>query len=111
MGPEPRLRPLIGLDIIHGNAQIGGGRVMPVHDWTRVDAEIFHAFHHYWISAIGDSLNAGLLPEDFYSLPELHGGGLGPDVPAIRGWPDEQNEAASLEFCRRKQNTVTVRHV
>ena len=23
---------------------------MPVHDWTRVDAGIFHAFHHDWIT-------------------------------------------------------------
>lgn len=26
---------------------------MPLHDWTRVDAGIFHAFHHEWIFEIG----------------------------------------------------------
>ena len=36
---------------------------MPVHDWTLVEAGIFHAFHHRWISAISDILNTGLLPE------------------------------------------------
>ena len=25
---------------------------MPMHDWTRVDAGIYHAFHHEWISEI-----------------------------------------------------------
>ena len=25
---------------------------MPIHDWTRVDAGIFHAFHHGWIEEI-----------------------------------------------------------
>ena len=25
---------------------------MPVHDWTRVDAGIFHAFHHDWITDV-----------------------------------------------------------
>ena len=25
---------------------------MPVHDWTRVEAGIFHAFHHSWIEEI-----------------------------------------------------------
>lgn len=35
---------------------------MPVHDWTRVEAGIFHAFHHRWISAISDALNEGILP-------------------------------------------------
>ena len=53
---------------------------MPIHDWTRVDAGIFHAFHHRWISAISDVLNAGLLPPDHYALPEQIAGGLGPDV-------------------------------
>jgi hypothetical protein len=25
---------------------------MPIHDWTRVDAGIFHHFHQQWIVAI-----------------------------------------------------------
>ena len=40
---------------------------MPMHDWTRVEAGIYHHFHHEWISAIGRSLNRGLLPEDYVS--------------------------------------------
>ena len=35
---------------------------MPMHDWTKVEAGIFHAFHHRWISAISDALNQGSLP-------------------------------------------------
>ena len=27
---------------------------MPMHDWTRVDAGIFHAFHHDWITELAD---------------------------------------------------------
>jgi hypothetical protein len=53
---------------------------MPVHDWTRVDAGIFHAFHHDWITEISRALNRGLLPADYYALPEQIAGGLGPDV-------------------------------
>ena len=30
---------------------------MPIHDWTRVDAGIFHAFHHDWITEIARALN------------------------------------------------------
>ena len=30
---------------------------MPMHDWTKVDDGIFHAFHHFWISALTDVLN------------------------------------------------------
>jgi hypothetical protein len=47
---------------------------MPVHDWTRVDAGIFHAFHVAWIPQISGALNGGLLPEGYYALPEQHAG-------------------------------------
>ena len=53
---------------------------MPVHDWTRVDAGIFHHFHLDWISETSRSLNRGLLPPDYYALSEQIAGGLGPDV-------------------------------
>lgn len=57
---------------------------MPVHDWTRVDAGIFHAFHHNWITDIARALNRGLLPAAYYALPEQIAGGLGPDVLTLR---------------------------
>ena len=53
---------------------------MPIHDWTRVDAGIFHDFHHSWIDEIKRSLNRGLLPPDYYALAEQIAGRLGPDV-------------------------------
>ena len=53
---------------------------MPIHDWTRVDAGIFHHFHHGWIEEIARALNRGLLPPDHYALAEQIAGGLGPDV-------------------------------
>lgn len=53
---------------------------MPIHDWTRVEAGIFHHFHHDWISMLSRGLNAGRLPEGFYALAEQIAGGLGPDV-------------------------------
>ena len=52
---------------------------MPIHDWTRVDAGIFHDFHHIWITEIRRSLNR-LLPPEYYALAEQIAGGLGPDV-------------------------------
>jgi hypothetical protein len=57
---------------------------MPIHDWTRVDAGIFHAFHHDWITELARALNRGLLPAAFYALPEQFAGGLGPDVLTLR---------------------------
>ncbi len=44
---------------------------MPVHDWTRVDAGIFHAFHHGWISEITRELNRIVPAEKYYALPVL----------------------------------------
>lgn len=59
---------------------------MPIHDWTRVPAGIFHHFHHEWISAIVHALNGGILPPDCYALAEQVAGGLGPDVLTLQ-WP------------------------
>jgi Protein of unknown function (DUF4058) len=74
---------------------------MPIHDWTRVDAGIFHHFHHRWISAISDLLNAGRLPADYYALAEQIAGGLHPDVLTLgqgqNDAPDNDNGAVAPE--------------
>ena len=41
---------------------------MPVHDWTRVDAGLFHDFHQSWSVEIKNAPNAGLLPKGYYAL-------------------------------------------
>ena len=56
---------------------------MPIHDWTRVEAGIFHHFHQRWIAAISDAMNAGLLPKEYYALAEQHAAGFEPDVLAL----------------------------
>jgi len=53
---------------------------MPIHDWTRVEAGIFHHFHHSWIDDVARALNRGRLPRDYYALAEQITGDLGPDV-------------------------------
>ena len=107
---------------------------MPMHDWTKVEAGIFHAFHHEWISEVSRALNR-MLPADYYALPEQVAAGFGPDVLTLQGGPhDESNPlgdadiggtATALrtrpqtrfvaetdaEFYRRKKSSVVVRHV
>jgi hypothetical protein len=120
---------------------------MPIHDWTRVNAGVFHHFHQRWIGAITDVLNQRLLPSEYYALAEQQGAGFEPDVLTLKA-PDSSeftgdgfqppmasgaqsgNGARSatggllmadpcvrvtaetdLEFYRRKQNVVAVRHV
>jgi hypothetical protein len=112
--------------------------VMPVHDWTRVKAGIFHAFHHSWIEEIARALNRGVLPPNYYALPEQFAAGFGPDVLTLEGAGDDNGarggelgdvptsrEAAvqlappklqpiaetDMEFYRRKQKAIVVRHV
>ncbi len=43
---------------------------MPIHDWTRVEPDLYHAFRHRWLGALCDSLNAETLPEDHYAVVE-----------------------------------------
>jgi len=57
---------------------------MPVHDWSRVSAGIFHDFHHSWIEENKRILNSGLLPPEYYALAEQIAGSLGPDVLALQ---------------------------
>lgn len=56
---------------------------MPIHDWTRVTAGLFHHFHQRWISALCDELNLGGLPEGYYALGEQVTGSPAPDVLAL----------------------------
>ncbi len=44
---------------------------MPIHDWTRVDAGIFHGFHQRWMSRLAETLTA-TLPPDYYAETEQH---------------------------------------
>jgi hypothetical protein len=53
---------------------------MPVHDWSRVDANLFHDFHQTWTIGIRNALNGGLLPPGYSALVEQHAGGVAPDV-------------------------------
>lgn len=70
---------------------------MPIHDWTRVEAGIFHHFHHEWISTISRALNAGVLPADFYALAEQVAGGFGPDVLTLEHLRSEPARAGEDE--------------
>ena len=72
------------------------GMLMPIHDWTRVNAGIFHHFHQRWIAAITDVLNQRLLPRDYYALAEQQGVGFEPDVLTLKasGAPEADDNPA-----------------
>ena len=102
---------------------------MPMHDWTRVAAGIYHHFHHEWISELAATLNRGLLPADHYAMAEQQAAGFGPDVltlqdqrhpgsggggaaTATRTKPKASHTVRSaVEFHRRQKSSIAVHHV
>src|SRR5947207_5434277 len=69
---------------------------MPVHDWTLVEAGIFHDFHTVWIGAIRTGLNNGLLPRGYYALAEQHFGRPIADVLTLHASSPPPAEAPAL---------------
>jgi hypothetical protein len=59
--------------------------LMPIHDWTRVDAGQFHHSHQRWTSALCDSLNTGGLPPGYFTPAERVLAGPIPDVVTLSG--------------------------
>jgi Protein of unknown function (DUF4058) len=105
---------------------------MPIHDWTRVDAGIFHHFHLEWIGDLSRVLNRGLLPPEYYALAEQIAGGVGPDVLTLQRPPNGARMVetpsggialatsppkvhlrlrAELDEYAAKARTVVIRHV
>lgn len=105
---------------------------MPIHDWTRVDAGLFHAFHHGWIEELARALNRGVLPNDDFALPEQNIRGPIPDVLTLKLTADKEEEGpakstdgvgvavrlpqtrltrgAEADSYARKASHITVRH-
>jgi hypothetical protein len=98
-----------------------------MHDWTRVDAGIYHAFHSEWISQLNRAV-LKLLPPDYYSLPEQQAAGFGPDILTLKQEETEDNsgtggtatrarpktkmfQETSTEFYLRKKKSVVIRHI
>ncbi|MCI0455696.1 MAG: DUF4058 family protein [Gemmataceae bacterium] len=69
---------------------------MPIHDWTRVDAGLFHHFHQDWTIELCRTLNAGRLPPGYIALTDQQTGGPIPDVLTLHRRPrdDAKREPA-----------------
>ncbi len=68
---------------------------MPIHDWTRVDAGLFHHFHQDWTIELCRALNAGVLPSGYIALTDQQTGGPIPDVLTLNQGPGGQGKAIS----------------
>ena len=104
---------------------------MPVHDWSHVDANLFHDFHQTWTINIRNALNGGLLPPGYSALVEQHAGGVEPDVLTLESRrsrkpptgnrsggavltapvpADWQRIESTAKILARRANRVTIRH-
>ena len=70
---------------------------MPIHDWKRAPAGLFHHFHQRWTGELCDGLNSGVLPAGFFALIEQKAIGLEPDILALSSQapPDPSNGHSS----------------
>lgn len=103
---------------------------MPIHDWSHVDANLFHDFHQTWTVSIRHALNGGILPAGYSALVEQHAGRVEPDVIALKRRPKKGRRPdpergsivtavppktrhviqASQEIYAARGNRITVRH-
>ncbi len=103
---------------------------MPIHDWTRVPAGLFHHFHQDWSIEIARTLNRGQLPKGLAALVEQRAGLREPDVLAIEsrsrgGRSKAENEGgvatveppaaqiirrSSKEIYSGRANRIVIRH-
>jgi hypothetical protein len=103
---------------------------MPIHDWTCVDAGLFHHFHQAWTLLLCDALNSGGLPRDYFALVEQNIRGPIPDVltlklsatveapgsgtagVAVKAVPPRARlvRRAEGDLYARKANRITLRH-
>ena len=64
---------------------------MPVHDWSRTEAGIFHDFHQAWTIEIRNALNGGGLPSGYFAMAEQILSGPIPDVVTLQRGLRESN--------------------
>jgi len=104
---------------------------MPIHDWSHVNANLFHDFHQTWTINIRNALNGGLLPPGYSALVEQHAGGVEPDVLTLESRrsrkplagsrsggavltapvpADWQRIESTGKILARRANRVTIRH-
>jgi hypothetical protein len=85
---------------------------MPTHDWTRVDAGLFHDFHQSWTVALCNALNAGGLPPGYFALVEQAIPDPIPDVLTLQLMPgaeEPRNGISGLTVATAPPRTHLVR--
>lgn len=69
---------------------------MPIHDWKKVPAGLFHDFHQTWSIHIKSALNSGLLPRGMSALVEQRAGQVEGDVLTIEAPKSRRSQGKDL---------------
>jgi hypothetical protein len=96
---------------------------VPLHDWSRIPAGLFHHFHQDWSIEITRQLNRGRLPKGLSALVEQRAGPKETDVLTIEERSRNEEGVVTMErpvtqFVRRtakqiyasRANRVVIRH-
>jgi hypothetical protein len=99
---------------------------MPLHDWTLVDAAIFHDLHVGWLAELQGILKGGVLPEGYYALIDQHAGRAiadlltlhsGRALPPVTGGialadaPPRTRRQYTVELPTARRRSLAIRHV
>src|SRR5437773_1657587 len=102
-----------------------GDVIMPVHNWARVPAGLFHHFHQDWSIEIARALNRGRLPRGLSALVEHRAAQREPDILAIEARDVSRDDGgvataerprtrivrqSAKELYSRRANRIVVRH-
>ncbi len=81
---------------------------MPIHDWSKADAGVFHDLHVSWIAGVKAVLNERLLPAPFYAIAEPAVGDAVPDVLTLQAEERPRSPAASAPTALDDSRDATV---
>ncbi|MBX9680642.1 MAG: DUF4058 family protein [Gemmataceae bacterium] len=83
---------------------------MPMHDWSKVEAGVYHDFHQGWTIELRNALNRGVLPPGYFAMADQRVGGPEPDVAALRSGPpaDMQGGLAVADSPPQTRQKATV---
>jgi hypothetical protein len=83
--------------------------LMPIHDWSRVYAGLFHHFHQQWTCKICDALNAERLPKGYAALIEQSGAGIYPELVGFDR-SARLGRMSDVEGYAAKANRIAIHH-
>lgn len=67
---------------------------MPIHNWSKVDPNLFHHFHQAWTLTICNVLNGELLPRGYSALVKQHAPAMVPDLLALQSRSNDARPSA-----------------